>query len=446
MSLLGNALSGLTAAQQVLNVASQNIANVNTPGYSRQEAVIHARTDGSHGRLSPGAGVEVTSLRRIADDYLVASLWRASSQAGYDSQTETLLGFAEAVVGSEELGITTGLDSFFAALNAATEAPQSIAARQQILASGGALASRFQQLSANLTLQERQINEQTAANVATINSQLENLALLNRKIMEVQGKGGNTSQLEDQRDLALGELAKFMEVRTQRYPDGSMSVTLPAGQPLVMTGKAATLQISNGELSLTMKNQTFPIDSTGGQLGALLDYQHNTLADLRTRLNEQAETLATAINDQLQQGYDLNGDPGIALFVFEPNGAAGTLRINPQMTAEQLAFIGDDGLGNPVGGAGDNSNLLEVVALKANFYDAYTSLVGDVAIQSAQIQAQATASNSLLQDAQSRRDGVSGVNQDEEAIKLMNFIQAYQANAKVVSAADQLFNTLLGMF
>src|SRR5690554_8153191 len=101
---------------------------------------------------------------------------------------------------------------------------------QQILASGGALASRFQQLSANLTLQERQINEQTAANVATINSQLENLALLNRKIMEVQGKGGNTSQLEDQRDLALGELAKFMEVRTQRYPDGSMSVTLPRSE------------------------------------------------------------------------------------------------------------------------------------------------------------------------------------------------------------------------
>src|SRR5690554_7987209 len=121
MSLLGNALSGLTAAQQVLNVASQNIANVNTPGYSRQEAVIHARTDGSHGRLSPGAGVEVTSLRRIAYGYLVASLWRASSRAGYDSQTGTLLGFSEAGVGGGGLGSINGVGSLFAGLHGAYE-------------------------------------------------------------------------------------------------------------------------------------------------------------------------------------------------------------------------------------------------------------------------------------------------------------------------------------
>src|SRR5690606_24499743 len=240
MSLLGNGLSGLTAAQQVLNVTSQNIANVNTPGYSRQEAVIHARTDASHGRLSPGAGVEVTSLRRIADDYLVASLWRAGSQSGYDSQMETLLGFAEAVVGSDELGITTGLDSFFAALNAATEAPQSVAARQQVLASGNALASRFQQLSANLTLQERQINEQAAANVPTINSQRENLAILSRMVTELQAKSGNTSQPEAQRHIAVGELAKYRDVRTQLYRDDRKCVTKPARQPLVKNGKAST--------------------------------------------------------------------------------------------------------------------------------------------------------------------------------------------------------------
>src|SRR5690606_28643248 len=202
------------------------------------------------------------------------------------------------------------------------------------------------------------------------------------------------------------------------------SVTLPAGQPLVMTGKAATLKLDNGQLSLTMKNQTFPVERTGGQLGALLDYQNQTLAGIRSRLDQQAEQLATAINDQLQQGYDLNGDNGIALFTFEANGAAGTLAINPQMTADKLAFIGDDGTGNPVGGAGDNGNLLEIVGLKATFYDAYTALVGDVAIPSAQIQALACASTSLLQDAQSRRVGVSDVNQDEAGIRLRNFLEA----------------------
>lgn len=446
MSLLGNGLSGLIAAQQVLNVASQNIANVNTPGYSRQEAVLNARLDSSNNRMSPGSGVEVTGLRRMADDYLTASLWRASTQAGYDRQMETLVSQVEAIVGSDEMSITKGLDSFFAALNAATEAPKSPAARQQILATGGALASRFQQLVSNLVLQERQIQEQTEANVAAINSQLKNLAVLNDKIAETLTKGGNTSQLEDQRDLAVTELAKLMEIRTQRLSDGRLTITLSAGQPLVLNSHAATLNYENGAISLSLNGNIFPITQPGGQLGALLDYRNQTLVDLRTRLNEQAETLATAINTQLQQGYDLNGEPGIPLFVFEASGAAGSLAINPEMTADKLAFIGDDGNGNPAGGAGDNSNLLKVVALKPNFYDAYAKMVGDVAIQSAQVQAQATASTSLLEDAQTRRDNVSGVNQDEEAIRLMTFLQAYQANAKVVSAANDVFNTLLGMF
>ena len=445
MSMLINGLSGLTAAQQVLNTTSQNIANINTPGYSRQEAILVARSDGNHARLSPGSGVEVTELRRVSDDYRIAALWRANSQSGYDDQMETLIVQAEDIVGGSELSISTGIDDLFAALNAAAEAPESIATRQQILASADSLANRFNQLVGNLNMQERQIDEQTVANVSDINSQLKSIAQLNEKIADVQARGGNTSQLEDTRDLAVQELSKNLDVSTQRFPDGRMNVSLGGGQPLVLGNNASTMSIQNGDLKLDFKGQNFPVTRAGGHLGALLDYKSGTLEELRGGLNDQAENLAVRLNGQLDAGFDLNGDPGAELYAFDATDPAASLRITDGITPESLGFIGDDG-GTPVGGVGDNTNLLEVIALKSEFYDDYTGLMGSLAIQSGRVQAEASASKGLLADAQNRRDSVSGVNQDEEAIRLMEFTQAYQANARVISTANHVFDTLMGMF
>lgn len=443
--ILGNALSGLHAAQTVLTVTSQNIANANTPGYSRQDAILISRADTSPSRLSAGNGVEVADIRRIADDFRTSALWRATSQYGFDGQMQTLVEQVEYIIGGEELSLSAGIDTLFTAFNAAAEAPATIAVRQQIIASADALAKRFNQLAGNLDMQERQISEQTGALVDSINSQLKNVARLNERIADVRAKGGNTAQLQDQRDLAIRTLAEYVDVRTQNFPDGRINVTLASGQPLVLGDEAAALTYENDRLSLEYKGQTFPVTDSGGQLGALLTYRADTLAEVRARLNVQARNLAESLNSQLNSGYDLNGDAGADLYAFDPAAPAASIRVTDIMP-EQLAFRAGDGSGNPLGGPGDNTNLLAVIGLKAGFYDDYTGLVGDIGIQSAQVQASAQASQNLLQDARQQRDSVSGVNQDEEAVRLMEFVQHYQANAKVIGVADQMFNTLLGMF
>lgn len=443
--ILGNALSGLSAAQTVLAVTSQNISNANTPGYSRQDAVLVSRADTSPSRLSAGNGVEVTDILRIADDFRTTALWRATSQYGFDEQMQTLVEQVEYIIGGEELSLSGGIDTLFVAFNAAAETPSSIAVRQQILASADALATRFNQLAANLDMQERQIAEQTEAQVDTINSQLQTVARLNERIADILAQGGNAAQLQDQRDLAVQSLAEQVEVRTETFADGRMSVTLADGQPLVLGNDAATLVFENDQLGLEYRGQSFPVTDTGGQLGALITYRTDTLAGIRERLNTQAANLADAINAQLNSGYDLNGDAGADLFRYDPTAPAASLQVT-DIEPEQLAFRAGDGAGNPLGGTGDNTNLLAVIELKTGFYDEYTGLVGDVGILSAQVQASAQASESLLQDAQQQRDSVSGVNMDEEAVRLMEFLQHYQANAKVIGAADQMFNTLLGMF
>ncbi|MED5526542.1 MAG: flagellar hook-associated protein FlgK [Pseudomonadota bacterium] len=446
MSMLNNGLSGLQASQYSLNVVSQNIANINTPGYSRQEALLSARNGGGFGTSSAGDGVEVSSLRRVSDGYLNAALWRATSQSGYDSQFQTMIGQMESVFGSDELSISNGLDSFFSALSAASSSPQSIAPRQQILATAQALANRFNQLSSNLDVQEKQLDEQADATVTDINTQAQSIAKINQSIIEVKAKGGNTSALEDQRDELVLALSKEVSVKTSNQADGSITLSLAGGQPLVMGSRSATLSRSGDDINLKFVNDSFTLSDVGGSLGANRDYKTGELNDLRTSLNGQAQNLADSINSQLAAGFDLNGNPGTALFSYDPTSPAGSLAVDSSMTPENLAFIGDDGTGNPVGGSGDNSNLGVIVEMKAGFYDDYSKLVGDLAVSSGQAQSLATASDSLRLDAQSKRDSVSGVNQDEEAAKLMQYMQAYQANAKVISTADNVFSTLMGMF
>ena len=359
---------------------------------------------------------------------------------------QTLVMQAEDIIGGSELSVSTGIDSLFAAFNAAAEAPQSTATRQQILATAGSLAHRFNQLAGNLGVQARQVDEQSAALVASINSQTGSIGRLNEKISEVLAKGGNTSQLEDQRDLAVQALANSLDIRSQRMPDGRLNITLTSGQPLVLGNKASAVTLVGDELKLELKGQDFPITHSGGQLGALQGYKHGTLAGLQASLDQQAANLAASLNDRLMAGFDLNGNPGAALYQFDPADPAASLRLSAGIQPDHLGFIVDDGTGNPAAGSGDNRNLLQVISLKAGFYDDYTGLLGGLAIESAQIQAETNASKGLLTDAQSRRDSISGVNEDEEAVRLMEFTRAYQANAKVINTAGQLFDTLLGMF
>lgn len=444
MSLLGNGLSGLSASQQMLNVASNNIANINTPGYTRQEGTLVSRADGSTG-LSPGNGVQLTGMRRIADEFATAALWRAGSQVGYFEKMESLFGQAEGIVGSESLSIAKGLDSFFASLNSAASDPNVPAARQQILSSATSLANRFNQLSHSLDLQEKQILSEAGGVVKGANSLTTNIGKLNSNIAIAAAKGANTSPLEDQRDNLVKELAEIADIRTQAMPDGRLNISLSNGQPLVLGSSAATMSMTAGNLTLDFDGKTFSANNAGGKIGALMDYRNDTLLDIKDKLNLQAQTLADDINNQLASGFDLNGTPGAPLFIYSAPSEAGTLSVSPSITPEELAFIGDDGAGAPVGGSGENSNLMDLIALKDGFYDDFNGLVGSLGIQSATAQAEASASRELRDSAQYRRDSVSSVNQDEEAVKLMAYTQAYQANAKVISTADQIFNTLLGI-
>ncbi|MFQ2592411.1 lateral flagellar hook-associated protein LfgK [Aeromonas caviae] len=439
MSLLSIGFSGLNASQIALNISAQNIANVNTIGYSRQEAMMGSLS--GFGRMDNGMGVEVTGVRRITDDYLVSQHWRSRSATGSSYVFHQYINTTEQLLGSESMNITKGLDSFFASLSAALDSPETPAQRSQIVSSAGALANRFGQLNESLLTQEKQIDDQLGSTITQVNSYLKQVAELNTQIGEQASKGVNTSALEDSREQIVRELSTFMEVRVNRQSDGSFSLSLPQGQPLVLAGSSSTLSLAGDTLSLSFGPQSFEVPRLqGGTLAGVLEYRTTVLRPLRDELNQIAKKLADDFNAKQAGGVDLNGDPGKPLFSYDPLNPSGTLKVADGFTGDHLAFA------KAGGGNGDNRNLQELLTIKDDQYDAYSALLGKMAVQSGQAKATMEADANMEKQLATKLSSVSGVNLDEEGVKVMAYTKAYQANAKVISTSDQLFNSILNMF
>ncbi len=457
MDLVNIAMSGLNSNRVALDVASQNVANVNTPGYSRQEALMASVGGDPYNHQDAGNGVNVTNIRRVADKYLVRQTWGAGSHAAYADQYAANFSQMENTLGADGFSINAGLDSLYAALNDATSRPESIPLRQQIINESEAISRRFNTLTAALHNHHKDLSEQRLAVVAHANSILNNIAQVNQQIVEMKGTGGNSSKLYDTRDHLIGQLSNLMEIRSTEQPDGSLQVALRSGQPLVIGGEAGNLQAVPDKsdaymarMQIVFSDQTFQVpEAIGGKLGAMNDYQTKVLKPNILALDDMAAALAKQFNAVLSTGIDLNGHKGAALFTYDPGHPAASLNISA-IDAKDLALSSD---GTP----GNSDKLAELIKLSnkpvavrgfgsESLNDAFTSMVGATAIKSRQAEADSKANQAMKEQAVKARDDVSAVNSDEEAANLMTFANAHNANMKVISTANRLFDTVLQLF
>ena len=451
MSIISNALSGSIAAQAALNAASQNIANLQTAGYTRQ-GVLLSSLGASAGVRSAGNGVEVSALLRFADAYKSQQMWRAASDQGARSQTQPYLTQLERVMGDDASSISNGIDGFFKALNAAAVDPTSTPLRQQIVTSADAMAQRFNSISTVMSNQLLSVQQQRAAIVPQANTTLANIAALNQRISTSTASGTNVSSLMDARDQLIDGLASQMGIEVLDQPDGSRNVSLKSGQPLVIGSMAGTLSsalTATGDQTLTLDfaKSSFTLDTVaiGGQMGGLGEFEQNTLKPLQQSLRDMASSLATKVNAQLALGKTMAGAPGGPLLVY----ANDKLNIIAGFNATDLAL-------SLTGAAGDSGNLQKLIDIKNEpitvswvgsvlMSDADTQLVGKLGIYSQQKQALLKTANTVRAQAVDDWKSTSGVNKDEEAMNLVEFQNMYQANMKVISVANTLFDATLQM-
>lgn len=453
-SLSQIAYSGVRASQIALSTTGQNIANVKTPGYSRLQTQNGSLA--GVGGLNVGGGVQVTSIRRLSDDFLNQQLWRSSTAQSQYSTTAQYHSSLEVLMAAEGSSISVGLDQFFAALSEASASPSSVALRQQVINEASNLSQRFNVLNSNISAQITSLQEQRKAMVTEVNGLSANIATLNQEIIETESVKGDTTALRDQRDSLVGQLSQYANLRINQTADGGLDVSLANGQPLVSGRTAGSLSVQQDvsgqeRIDLSFVGTRFPLkqEGFGGSLGALYDVENQALRSSQTAIKQMAEGLSTAFNATLAGGFGLDASAGIALFSFDSTSTTGLLKVT-DIIPEQLAFS------DTTGEVGNNNNLVKLLELKNKsiqvngnnvpMHDAYAGLLGQIASLSRQSQADLKSATSVQTQAQAQRDTVSAVSLDEEAVNLMTYQQAYQANMKVISTANQLFDDMLAAF
>ena len=324
-SLFDIARSALTTSQQALAVTGHNVANVNTPGYSRQEAVLTERPplNGQPGMV--GTGVQATSIRRYTDQFVDRQLTTVQQNLGRLSVSQEELSRLQNLFGdSDDQGIAARMNDFFSALQDVSANPGEPAARSVLLANAGQLASTMNQASSDLTTERQSLNFQVQQTVTEINSLSKQIAELNSQIVSAEATGQNANDLRDQRDLALNDLATRIDVTTVESGTGALTVFAARGQVLVDGSTIRELSAienpdNDGLFSVgysTGGTRPLSIDAliSDGRLRSLLDVRDTTVPDLEASFDRLSATLANAVNGIHRQGYGLDGSTGLDFF------------------------------------------------------------------------------------------------------------------------------------
>lgn len=531
--------SALNALQRAIATTGNNISNVNTEGYSRQEVEFRSRTPDSLGGHQIGTGVEISSIRRAYDQFLTSDVQARTSSSAYYALYATTAEQIDNLMADPTTSISSAMDQFFGSMEAVANSPTSQPERQVMLSEAQTMSTRFQYVDGRLSELAESLNEQMSIHVLDINQYSEDIAQLNVQISRLQRTpGGSPNDLLDQRDQAIEGLSKLIRIDARNQDDGSISVFTTTGHRLVNRQEAETLSLSSAPqpdgptrvfVSGPGGSETeITHSSLGGELGAALDVSSNVIDQARRRVGLLAVGLTETFNALHRQGLKLDLTAGADFFspiapvttastsnsgtsavsavvddVTQMTGAAyqidykdGVVSITnletgasqqidgTSITLDGVAFTvsplmdsteGDRFLVEPTGRAaammtvaitnpseiaaansesniGDNRNMLSLVSLRdennlmdgtQSVFDIYKNVVATVAVETRSARANADTEQSLLRSVVDRRDGITGVNLEEEAANLIRYQQAYQAAAQIITAANDVFDTLL---
>ena len=444
MSSIGmyTALSGLAAAQASMNAASQDIANVNTPGYTRTRANLQTVMGG--GVLDTGSGVTVTNIQQLRDAYLTASANSATADSAKAQVSSDGLGNIENIVGETATdGLASKMDAFWSSWDSYANNPTLSGGEQSVLAQAGSLAQSLNSKSGQLLAAQNQSLGEITSDLGQVNQTLTQIASLNTQITSLGANNANANGLIDQRGQLLTTLSGLAGTTTRYEEDGSATV-LSGGMRLVQGAVADTLSLSTTQPGVILSSLAKePVPLNGGTIGGLATLARTTIPAYQAQLDSVATSLASTVNGQLASGYTAGGVSGATLPMFTstlPMSAA-TISINATMTTS----TGNLALSSAADGSDvKNAQAMAELGSSATGPDAtYRTMIGKLGLESAGAQAASATADSMKTSANEASDSISGVNLDEELANMLQFQQAYQAAAKTLTTLNTTVQSLL---
>jgi flagellar hook-associated protein 1 FlgK len=450
-STLTSAVQSLIAETGALQITNNNLANANTPGYTREVPVFQeaAPTPVDGTNFSVGNGVVLQSFQSIRDELVNSQIQQeTTSQSAANAQLSSLQQIQPTFTTSTE-DIGTEMSALFTSISSLSTDPTSSAERQGVLTAGSNLADAFNTAANVLTTQQAALNQPVTNDVRQINQLSQQIAALNPQVTTLEQTGQDGGTLEDQRDELIQQLSALTNVSITQTAEGP-TVTTGNGTPLVMGSQSFTLSTTTASDGMTdvLNADGTDITSTltGGDLGGNIQTRDQTIPALSNQLDTLANQFATAFNAAQAQGYDQNGVAGTNFFNIPSTVSGSAAAISMAITDPTKVAASSDGT------AGSNGNLANLSAVQtttlpsgATPAGAYADLVYQVGSLTSNANAESSATAANLLQLNNQLNSVSGVSIDEEATNLITYQNAYQAAARVVTTIQALFAVTMSM-
>lgn len=457
-SIMSIGQTGLSVFQAASELTSENIANVNTEGYSRQRVVIETAPPIQSSGFPLGTGAQIAAVDRYYDGLLQKQLVNAQTNQGYDSTTSNGLqqiepAFNEFIVD----GLGSSISKFFEAWQDLSLNPAGVSERQSVLVRGQMLADNFHAVSTTLSTAISIQDSSLVAMVSDINSTMSSIAQLNGQISQINLSSGNANEALDKRDQLIRELSQKIGITYTENANGTTDISFADGGGALVTGSTAgtfSLAVVGGkyEVSLTpVAGVIGVVNPTKGELGATINLRDTTIQGYLDKVDALAKSIVDEVNALHTAGYSPTDLAPGGINVFTPigvvAGAAAAIVIDPALTTANVAAAQAATL------PGDNRNAVAIAQLindtttmaGTTFSGYYNNLVSTVGLDIKTIKNTVSLDEAFTKQLTTLRESNSGVSLDEELTNLVKYQRSYQASAKLINTATEMMDTVLGL-
>ncbi|WP_028579340.1 flagellar hook-associated protein FlgK [Desulfogranum japonicum] len=456
--------TSLSTNQKAIEIVGNNVANVNTEGYSRQDAELRQVPAVNFGDFFIGQGVTVSDVSRDYNSFITRQLQENFISYGEESGKSNALTELERLFNVSDENLASEIDKFFDAWQELTTNPSGQVERDIVMQRGQLLGDAFAQMTDNLSTIVENINTELIGAVETVNEQLDEIAKLNDRIQLIEANGQTANASRDQRDLVVQKLSETLGVQTYTDNKGMLAVHLPGGLPLVQGNVAMSINTVTSGTDVTLELEVAGItrelsnSQLGGKFKGMVEIRDDFISGLQDDLDTLAIDLTSAVNNLHVNGYytdPATGTPATGQLFFNdltalPPDVHASRSIAVAFTDSRYVAAAGQSTASP----GDNENALLIAALETTHtvastsdnFDAYFSkMVSTVGIEANRNDLALNGAKDATVQLQNLRDGFSGVSLEEEMIDLIQFQRGFESSAKFLSTVDEMMNALLNL-
>lgn len=455
---------GMAISQTALQTASHNITNKSTEGYTRQRVETTANPAIDEGRYRLGTGAQLSAISRINNPWLEKQLEREGGQLAFiEGQTHALGRLENALNEQAVKGLNESISNFFGAFRELANNPESALPRTQVREAASALIRSFKDIQRQIDDVNMDLNKNIETAVGEANVYAKEIAQLNTKIHDIEISSKTIANDErDRRDLLVKKLSEKLDISyAEDTKTGMLNITAGNTSVLVAGTSATNILTHVDENNNTqIFNELSPggtqFDITDqfrrGSIGGALSMREGHVVELAKNLEDLAYNIASNVNQVHQEGFDRYNQTGIEFFEMPVDGSFSIDAF--KVSTDIQNDVGRIAAASKAGAPGDNTvaNVIQELQFrplmeggKYSFDDYYNSKVGEIGILNQRATSALESQKNTLDQLKNVRESVSGVSLDEEAAKMIEYQKSYEASARMIKIADEMFDTILNL-